>query len=159
MKPKTLKKILKRFQTLPMHHIDASILLGSSDTEEERARNKYIRKLGYNYRGKLSFPVLSELFVKLLSLNSAEERDVFIQFMDHLFNRRKTEFYSSKRIGKLMEEIYEIDKRLQPTDIQIVACAIEDKADNLVTLDKNMVDNKSIKERYGLKISHPKDFI
>ena len=58
-----------------------------------------------------------------------------------------------------MEEIYDIDKRLQPTDIQIVACAIEDNADNLITLDSNLVRNKAIEEKYGLKIWHPKDFI
>lgn len=159
MKRKTLDKLIRKFQKLPLHHIDTSIILGSSNFEEERVRDKYIQKLAYNYRGKLSFPVLSELFVKFLSLETIEERDVFRQFMDHLLVRREIEFYSPKRIGKIMEELHDMDKRLEPTDIQIVACAIEDKADVLVTLDKNLINHKTIKEKYDLTIAHPKDFI
>ncbi len=142
-----------------MHHIDTSIVLGSLDYEEKMIRNKYIHKLGYNYRGMLSFPVLSELFVKFLSLKNVEEEDLFRQIIDHLRVKRKVEFYSAKRIGKLMEELYDLDSRLEPTDIQIVACAIEGKADVLVTLDKNLINHKSIQEKYELKICHPKEFI
>ena len=58
-----------------------------------------------------------------------------------------------------MEEIYELDKRLEPTDIQIIACAIEDKAVSLVTFDTNLINHKSIKEKYGLNIEHPRYFI
>jgi|SRR3989344_1926408 len=156
---KTRIKLQRRFVILPLHHIDTSVILGSENAEEENIRKKYIQKLGYNYRGVASFPVLSELFVKFLLLRAMEERDVFTQFMDHLRDRRKIEFYSPRRIGKLTEEIYDLDKRLEPTDIQIIACTIENKADVLVTLDKNLIDHKIIKEKYGLKIAHPKDFI
>lgn len=159
MKPKTLRKILRRLERLPLHHLDTSIVLGSLNYEEKTIRNRYIHKLGYNYRGIISFPVLSELFVKFLSLGNVEEEDVFRQFIAHLRVKQQIEFYSAKRIGKLMEELHDLDSRLEPTDIQIIACAIEDKADVLVTLDKNLIDHKYIQEKYGLKISHPKDFI
>ena len=78
----------------------------------------------------MSFPVLSELFLKFLFLETEEERDTLKELMDHLRTRRKTEFYCPKRIGKLMED-----------------------------LDKNLIDHKSVRERYGLKICHPKSFI
>lgn len=159
MKPKIVEKLRRRFERLPLHHIDTSVILGSKDAEEERIRKRYIQKLGYNYNGKLSFPALGELFVKFLSLESVEEKDIFTQFMDHLKYKRRIEFYSPKRIGKLMEEIYELDKRLEPTDIQIIACAIEDKAVSLVTLDTSLINHISIKEKYGLYIEHPENFI
>lgn len=84
MKPKTLEKILKRFQRLPLHHIDASIFLEPEKTENGRDCRRYLQKVGYNYRGKISFPALSELFVTILRLPKYDDKHDLFESIKHL---------------------------------------------------------------------------
>ena len=60
MKKKTFEKLLRRFLGLPPHHIDTSILLEPEKTEDGRDCRKYLQKVGYDYRGKLSLPVFAK---------------------------------------------------------------------------------------------------
>ena len=159
MKIKTIEKLRQRFERLPVHHINTDVILEPHDTDNGRACARYLQLVGYNYRGRLSFPVLSEIFLKFLLVSMREKREIIVEIMDNLRKKRKIDYYSPRKIGRLMEEIYELDKRLEPTDVQVIACAIEDKAINLVTIDTKLIDHKSIEERYGLKIAHPRDFI
>ena len=159
MKLKTAEKLRRRFERLPLHHINTDVILESHDTENGRACARYLQLAGYKYRSKLSFPVLSEIFLKFLLVGMREKREIIVEIMDNLRKKRKIDYYSPRKIGRLMEEIHELDKRLEPTDIQVIACAIEDKAASLVTIDNKLIGHKLIEERYGLKIVHPKDFI
>ena len=154
-----VRKSIRKFLALHLHHIDSSIIIEPEKTIDGKICRKYLQKIGYNYRGKFSSPVLSELFMRLLSIESYEDRDSFLRIIDHLVKKRKVDYYTPIRIGKLSEDIKEIDSRLEPHDIQIVACAIEDDAKNLITLDQKLIHNQSIEERYNLRISHPKEFI
>ena len=62
-------------------------------------------------------------------------------------------------IHPIAMKLTEIDSRLDPTDIDIVACAVENDALNLVTIDKKLVGNKSVEEEFGLRITHPKELL
>ena len=159
MLEKVKEKLERRFHVLPLHHINTDVILEPHDTENGRACARYLQLVGYKYRGKLSFPVLSEIFLKFLLVGMREKREIIIEIMDNLREKRKIDYYSPKRIGRLMEEISKIDKRLEPTDIQVIASAIEDGAINLVTIDTKLIGHKSIEEKYELKIVHPKNFI
>lgn len=60
----------------------------------------------------------------------------------------------------MVDIVGNICRRLATTiDMNIVASAIEHKATNLVTLDKQLIHHKSIEERFGLKILHPKELV
>lgn len=50
----------RELKGLPLHHIDTSIILEPEITEDGRHCTKYLQRVGYNYRGVLSTPVLSE---------------------------------------------------------------------------------------------------
>lgn len=159
MKPKTMQKILRRFQILPLHHIDTSVILEPDNTEDGRYCRRYLQKVGYNYMGKLSFPVLSELFVTLLKFqNYSDKRDLF-DTIDTIISVRKIVFYSPEDICGIVDKIKKIDTRIEKVDGEIVACSIEDKASTLVTLDKDLLHNERIENAFGIKIRHPKDLL
>ena len=73
--------------------------------------------------------------------------------------RKKIEFYTPVNIHPIAMKTKEIDGRLDPTDVDIIACAVENDAVNLVTTDRKLVGNKSIEEEFGLRITHPKDLV
>ena len=73
---------------MPLHHIDTSVLIEPEKTEDGRYCRKYLQKVGYNYRGKFSSPVFSELFMRLLAIENYDDRDAFLMLVDHLKNRR-----------------------------------------------------------------------
>lgn len=156
MLEKIKRKLDKKFEALPLHHIDTSVLIEPEKTDDGKHCRKYLQKVGYSYRGILSFPVLSELFVKIDSLEDDEDKLGMLRLVSHLRKYKMIAFYSSKS-GDIMEELGRTDNRLQQIDIEIIASAIEHKAMNLVTLDRQLLHHKSIEERFGLKILHPKE--
>ena len=97
--------------------------------------------------------------LRLLKNKDYDVRFSFLQILDYLEEKRKVDIYTPVRIGNLMEELVNLDTRLKPHDIMIIACAIEDGAMYFVTLDNKLIHHKSIESRYGLKISHPKELI
>ncbi len=149
---------IKKFLSLPLQHIDTSILIEPEKTEDGRYCMKYLQLVGYKYRCVLSFPVLSEIFVKLIDLEDDEDRLGVVRFIAHLRKYKKVAFYSPKKVS-IVEELNSLDHRLEPIDASIVAAAIEHKVVNLVTLDRRLIHHKSIEEKFGLRISHPKEFV
>ncbi|MBI2579164.1 MAG: PIN domain-containing protein [Candidatus Aenigmarchaeota archaeon] len=138
------------------HHIDTSVFLEPQTTEDGRYCRKYIQKVGRNYEGVVSFPVLSEIFASVLKLDDYKElHDTFDTFV-HTFRIRKIGFYSPRDIEDIMKRVKELDKRIYPIDREIVACSLEDKADALVTMNKKLVGNKRIEETFRVRIVHPK---
>lgn len=94
MKEKTFQKIERRSNSLPLHHIDTSIIIEMSNSIDGRKCKQYIQKLNYNYRGVFSFPVLSELFLSLLKLNSYDKKEAFLSIIYELKESNKINFYS-----------------------------------------------------------------
>jgi hypothetical protein len=63
MKQKTLEKIIRKFEILPLHHIDTNIFIeADKETKLGDACASYLNRIGYKYRGIISLSVLGELF-------------------------------------------------------------------------------------------------
>jgi predicted nucleic acid-binding protein len=166
MHPFGIKLIFKRLDkrynmpnNLPRHHIDTSVIIEPENTDDGRLCKRYLQKLNYNYSGVLSFPVLSELFLILQSLDDFNSRYDFLEPLLKTIKIRKIAFYCPRDIGNLLNEIKNNDRRIDNTDRQILACASEDKAVSLITLDKDMLYNKNLEGLLEIKILHPQDFL
>lgn len=109
--------------------------------------------------GKLSFPVLSELFITVLKLESYADKQNLFEIIDTTVSVRKIGFYSPEDISETINSIKKIDTRIGKTDREIVACAIEDAAAVLVTLDRDLFHNERIENAFGIKIKHPKELL
>ena len=159
MKLKTLEKFRRRFEKLPLHHIDTSVILEPPNTEDGRYCKRYLQRVGYNYKGKISFPSLSEIIISILSLDNYNDRQDTMETIFQLVKTRDIEFYAPKNIAKILLRIIELDKRIEPTDMEIVSCTIEDKADMLITLDKKLIGNQKLEKEFNIKISHPMNLV
>ena len=159
MLEKTAEKLRRRLESKPLHHIDTAVIIEPEKTIDGRLCRKYLQKIDYNYRGAFSSPVLSELFMSMIMLKDSNKAHAFLAFLMDMKNARNIEFYTPIDIHIIATRIKEVDDRLDPTDIDIVACAIENKAANLVTLDKDLIENIAIEKEFGLKIMHPKRFL
>ena len=144
---------------LPLHHIDTSIILEPKETANGLYCRKYLQKIGYNYRGILSFPVLSELFSIVLKIEDYTNMHDSLDMIKELINVRKIEFYSPKNAYERIRIIKEIDKRIDPLDREILASTIEHQAANLITLDEKLINNIVLEKRFRIRISHPKDLL
>ncbi|MCK4730531.1 MAG: PIN domain-containing protein [Candidatus Aenigmarchaeota archaeon] len=159
MKPKTQNKLIKRELLKPLHHIDTCIIIGSTkETKLGFYCKKYLKLIGYKYRGCFSLPVMGELLIKThITVKEEIEKELFFRWMSEFINYRGVSFYTLKNLI-LPHELTTIDKRVNGTDALILACAVEEKA-VLVTLDKDLLNNKKIEGKYKIKIRHPKELI
>src|SRR3989344_1839978 len=146
-------------ENLPKHHIDTSVLIEPQKTEEGRQCKKYLQKLNYNYSGILSFPVLSELFLFMQSFEDFNDRYDFIEPILWTIKIRRITFYSPVDIGDILNKIKITDNRIDPLDREILASASEDKVHALITLDRNMINNKKVENLLGIRILHPRDLL
>jgi len=158
MEKKIKERLERRFLILPLHQIDTDIILEPENTENGRYCKRYLNKVGYRYRGFLSFPVLSELFLKILKLETFDEKWDTLHLVDSLIKEKKILFYSQKDIREIETKIIEIDKRIQPLDREITACATEQRA-TLVTIDSDLYENYKLQEKLDIQIKHPKELI
>jgi hypothetical protein len=63
MKIKTLEKLRKRFEKLPLHHIDSCVLLEAlKETKLGNVCGDYLNRVRYKYGGSLSSSVLGDSF-------------------------------------------------------------------------------------------------
>ncbi len=161
MKPKTLEKILRRFERFPLHFIDTGIFVEAlKDTKLGNQCSDYLNRIGYKYRGVISLSVLGEYaLITYRDIKDWEGRETMFSFVGRIVNKGNTkyktlDFDSNSHI----EKVREIDGRIEFTDAQHLASAIDDKADSFVTFDKVLLDNaQEIERRFGLKIIHPKN--
>jgi len=148
----------RKLARLPLHHIDTSVLLEEVTSEEGFHCKKYLNIVGYKYRGIISFPVLSELFFKILNLLTyGKQLDTF-DLINSIIKEKRISFYSPKDISEIEKRIKEIDITLDSLDRQILACAIENKV-TLVTIDSRLLRNEKIQKEFGIKIKHPKELV
>lgn len=141
------------------HHIDTSIFLEPQTTEDGRYCRRYLQRVGRNFEGVVSFPVLSEVFATILRIKNYENRHNALDTFDNTFRIRKILFYSPKNIESILNKIVELDSRIDALDREILACAVEDKSDVLVTLDKKLVGNKKLEDSLRIRIFHPKNLL
>ncbi len=156
MKTKTLERIRRRFERLPLHHIDTSIILEDPKSDDGRYCERYLHLVGYKYRGVFSLPMLGELFLKIMSLGNEDDKSVALEFTKTIIQNKRIKFYTPKNIEDIITRLE--DKRLEHTDKSIFACAVEDAALTLVTLDRKLIGNSRL-EAFGIKIKHPKELV
>lgn len=159
MKPKTAGKILRRFQSLPLHHIDTSVILEPENTDDGRYCRRYLQLVGNKYRDVVPFPVLSELLLAITEMEKTRDRYDFLDILVNMISVKKIVFYAPKDIGGLLIKIRELDSRVEPTDREIVACGVEHGCDTIITLDKNLIHNKKLESGLDVKIRHPKELL
>ena len=101
MKPKTLEKIIRRFEILPLHFIDTSILFeANNDTKPGNQCSDYLNRVGYNYRGVISLSVIGEFFmITFRDVQKSEEKYLLFNFMDSIIKKRKIKFSTLKHVG------------------------------------------------------------
>ena len=95
---------------------------------------------------------------KVVSLR-LDEREIEISFLGRLINKRNIKFkvldFDS---NKIVEDVRKIDGRIEFTDAQHLASAIDDNADSFVTFDITLLENaKEIERKFSIKVVHPKD--
>lgn len=159
MKEKTRKKLERKFLALPLHHIDTSVILEPPTTEVGRVCRKYLQLLTTRYRSKLSFPVIGELLIKVLQTENTHARYAALDSIMDLLKDRKISIYVPEEIGELIQKIRKLDTRIIEIDAHIVACAVEDKALTLATLDKELLHNDKIEKEFNLEIKHPDELV
>ncbi|MBI4010057.1 MAG: hypothetical protein HY361_02595 [Candidatus Aenigmarchaeota archaeon] len=160
MKRKTFLTLQKKLQALPLHHIDTSIIGEPSITEAGRQCRKYLNIVGYNYRGKFSLPALGEVLLRIIyQLKIANERYIALDVITSWVENKKIGFYAPRDIGEILDKIKRIDNRVKGTDAQILACAAEDNAKALVTLDTALVHNETLEKEFDIEIKHPRELI
>ena len=160
MKKKTKSKLDSKWQNLPLHHIDACIflevLLGGDDYESCK---NYLNRVGYNYRGTLSIPVLGEVFMGLISKLEAEtDKEKAFSIANMLIDNRKIDFSSPQfKTYSVIDKIKSIETGVEPMDALNLAAAISDCAKVFVTFDGTLLGNKKLENEFKIKIKHPND--
>ncbi|MBI4174447.1 MAG: hypothetical protein HY517_02280 [Candidatus Aenigmarchaeota archaeon] len=120
---------------IPKHQIDTCVILEPDRTEDGRYCKRYLQKIDYNYKGSVSFPVISEIFLLFITTDSFNERYNFIEPILDMIKAKRIDFYAPKDIGDLLNKIKLADSRIKSTDREILACAAESKSDALITIE------------------------
>lgn len=162
MKHKTLEKIIRRFQRLPLHGIDTSIILEAFDEKSEfrESCKDYLNKIGYNFRGVLPISAVGELFTIIeTDMDDKTEKEAFFQFFDSLVKKRKMSFAAPKKTTfQITEKVKEMENRIGATDALNLSIAIDEGVNVFVTLDADMLHNKQLEKEFGIQIRAPYEF-
>lgn len=102
---------------------------------------------------------MSEVLLAVCELKNGKDRYDMLDVFTDLVDAKKIIFYAPKDIAKVLTKIKEVDKRIEPADMEIVACGIENGCNAIITLDKNLIRNEKLKNEFGIKIIHPKDLV
>ncbi|PKP58711.1 MAG: hypothetical protein CVT88_06865 [Candidatus Altiarchaeales archaeon HGW-Altiarchaeales-1] len=166
MKNKTKNRLEKKWQNLPLHHIDACvviealILFGDDHVSCER----YLNKIGYKYRVAISISALGEIFMYLIKkIEKGIDREMTFIFLSKVFafvrklmDEGKITFSSPQfETYSIVEKIKTVESRAEPMDALNLATAIAENANIFVTLDKDLAGNKRIELDFEIKIKHP----
>jgi len=160
MKPKTLQKILRRFDVLPLHHIDTDIFIESDkETKLGDICASYLNKVGYKYRGTVSLSVLGEfLLITLRDTEKPEDKELAIRIFDRMIRKRKIRFVTpATEAYETAVKVIKLDSRIENTDALHYAIAVQEKSNAFVTFDGKMVGNKILEKEFGVKIIPPEN--
>jgi len=160
MKPKTIKRIRRRFESLPLHFIDTDILFEANhDTKLGNQCPNYLNRVGYKYRGLIPLSVIGEFFMIVFrDVQKTEEKYLLFNFIDRLIKKRKIKFSALKHGSlKIVDKIKEIDSRIEDTDAIHFANCIQDKGNVFVTFDEKLAENEKLENEFNIRIIHPKN--
>lgn len=161
MKTKTKLKLERKWSSLPLHHIDTSVIFGAF-VENEKFREEcknYLNKVGYKYRGQLSVSVIGEIFMILRDVFDQEvDRELFFIFFDKLMRKRCIEFIGTTfETNDKLRAIREADYEIEPLDGLHLAITIISGSKVFVTLDQKLLKRTRLENKFNIRIVHPKD--
>ncbi|PKP58729.1 MAG: hypothetical protein CVT88_06815 [Candidatus Altiarchaeales archaeon HGW-Altiarchaeales-1] len=160
MKKKTMDRLERKWLNLPLHHIDACVILealikhkGYEDCEN------YLNRVGYKYIGDLSIFALGEIVMTSIRKFEKEmEYNESSLIIARLIDKRKIGFSSPQfKTYDIVKKIKAIESRVEPMDALNLATAITENADVFVTLDGTLLENKKLEKEFEIKIKHPAD--
>ena len=158
MKNKTQIKLENKWQNLPLHHIDACVIMEALLKHKgyEGCEN-YLNKVGYKYRGVLSISALGEIVMS--SIRKFEKETEYGEvslIIANMINKRKIDFSAPQfKTYPVVEQIKRIETRAEPMDSLNLATAITGNANVFVTMDGTFLENKKLEKEFGIKIKHP----
>ncbi|PKP58173.1 MAG: hypothetical protein CVT89_03280 [Candidatus Altiarchaeales archaeon HGW-Altiarchaeales-2] len=160
MKNKTKNRLERKWQNLPLHHIDACVVIEVliQQKECEDCKN-YLNKVGYKCRSALSVSALGEIVMcSIKKFEEETEGGKVSLFITDLVNKRKIDFSAPQfETYAIVEKIKKIESRVELMDALNLATAITENADVFVTMDSKLVGNKKLESAFKIKIKHPRD--
>ncbi len=67
-----------------------------------------------------------------------------------MIKTKKISLHSQKNIEDILIKIKEVDKRIDPLDREILACAVESNAIVFVTLDNKLIKNPVLENKFNI---------
>ncbi len=97
--------------------------------------------------------------IKTLSRKDYSERVDLIERINSIVQERKIDFHTPTNLVDIETKLAQLDIRIGPTDVTVLASAIEDNAAYLVTLETNLIEHPKIEKEFRIKIKHPRDLV
>lgn len=119
IKNKTKNKIEKKWQNLPMHHIDACVVVEVLLSGDDYVScERYLNKVGYKYKEVISISVLWEILVYLTKdIEKETDQEIALTAVSRLIPKRKIDFSSPQfKTYAIVEKIKTIEGRAEPMD-------------------------------------------
>ena len=104
-------------------------------------------------------PVAGELLLSISNMADYNDRQDLLEWLVDTVKVRRIREYVPSDISHAIERVKNVDRRLDPVDLQIVACAVEAKARNLVTLDAKLIKNQRVQRSFRLLMVHPSSLV
>jgi len=158
MKNKTKNRLKKKWQNLPLHHIDTCVVIEVlMKGDDYLSCENYLNKVGYKYRGTLSVSALGEIFMYLTKdIKEEIDRGEAFTIASRLIDKRKIDFSSPQfKTYVIVEKIKTIESRAEPMDSLNLATAIANDASVFVTMDATLLGNYKLESVFKIKIKHP----
>lgn len=159
MEKKTEERLEREFISMPLHHIDTSIILEKPTTPNGRACTAYLHIINQKYRGKFSIPMFGEYTLHIIGISDYSKRVDLFESLHALIQNKRIELCGILDADKIAANIKEKDDRIATTDRLILASAIGDNAKTFVTLDEKLIHNEILENSFGINIMHPRELV
>ncbi len=148
------------------YHVDSSVVL--ADMFEE-VRPDILPKLWQLSGQKKKFTVIFTTIVlgeilKVIKEGPRERMEPAFDYLKHLFGWYTIGIYTPEsRVFTIINDLKEIDYRLEPMDLLILASAIAHKASKFLTFDSDFLHAETlrgtVRKRYNLIIQQPSESV
>lgn len=161
---KTLRRLLAKESSKPLHCIDTSVLLESElDTKLGEVCRKHLNNMGNGkfFRGVLPVSVLGEInLVIFRDISDPGERTEAFNALERFVRFRNISLAVPKKEDyTFISELMNLEPRLDELDTEHLICAKRSQATAFITLDKLLINNKTLETKLKLGIKHPEDFV
>lgn len=150
---------MKRRELKPKHSFDTSVILSYLIKDKDGNEcTRYLARIGYLYRGYISFPMIGELVGIALTKYKKGSSDIINDFTLLMKNAGFEYSVPHDTAYKLYNDIRKLD--ISPMDAILLATAIEHNHDVFVTLDTRMLKaSTKIEAKYKIMVKRPGELI